>query len=46
MCSYEPMIELQAHGRGRMNYGQATADNIPEIFAAYFEGGALMRTPS
>ena len=41
MCSYEPMIELQAHDRGRMNYGHATADNIPEIFAAYYEGGAL-----
>ena len=41
MCSYEPMIELQAHDKGRMNYGQATADNIPEIFAAYYRGRAL-----
>ncbi|MCU0509091.1 MAG: NADH-quinone oxidoreductase subunit F, partial [Anaerolineae bacterium] len=41
MCSYEPMIELQAHDRGRMNYGQATADNIAEIFAAYYDGGSL-----
>ena len=41
MCSYEPMIELQAHDKGRMNYGQATAENVPEIFAAYYDGAAL-----
>jgi NADH-quinone oxidoreductase subunit F len=42
MCSYEPMIELQATGHGRMSYGQATAENIPEIFAAYFEDAPLV----
>jgi len=41
MCSYEPMIELQAKGKSRLNYGQATAENVPEIFAAYFEGAPL-----
>ena len=25
----------------RMNYGQATAENVPEIFAAYFDGAPL-----
>jgi NADH-quinone oxidoreductase subunit F len=37
MCAYEPMVELQSPTRGRYNYGQAVAENIPEIFAAYFE---------
>lgn len=41
MCSYEPMIELQAKGRPRINYGEATAENVPEIFAAYFDGAPL-----
>ncbi len=41
MCSYEPMIELQSSDHGRMNYGQAGAENVPEIFAAYFDGAAL-----
>jgi NADH-quinone oxidoreductase subunit F len=41
MCSFEPMIELQSPGHGRMNYGQATAENVPEIFAAYFDGAPL-----
>ena len=41
MCSYEPMIELQAATKGRMNYGQATAEIVPEIFAAYFDGAPL-----
>lgn len=43
MCSYEPQIELQARGRPRMNYGQATAANISEIFASYFEGSPLKK---
>jgi NADH-quinone oxidoreductase subunit F/NADP-reducing hydrogenase subunit HndC len=37
MCSYEPMVELQVRGQPRVNYGHATAENIPEIFAAHFE---------
>jgi len=41
MCSYEPMIELQARGRPRLNYGEATADNVPEIFASYFDDAPL-----
>jgi NADH-quinone oxidoreductase subunit F len=41
MCSHEPMIELQSSSRGRFNYGQAVAKNIPEIFAAYFDGAPL-----
>jgi NADH:ubiquinone oxidoreductase subunit F (NADH-binding)/(2Fe-2S) ferredoxin len=44
MCSYEPMVELQARGRPRISYGQATASNVPEIFAAYFEGTPLQRS--
>ncbi len=41
MCSYEPMMELQAKGRPRLNYGQAIGQNVPEIFAHYFDGAAL-----
>jgi NADH-quinone oxidoreductase subunit F len=41
MCSYEPMLELQSADHGRMNYGQATAENVLEIFAAYFDGAPL-----
>ncbi len=41
MCSYEPMVELQAAGRPRINYGQASAENVPEIFAAYLDGAPL-----
>lgn len=43
MCSYEPQIELQARGRPRMNYGQATAANVSEIFASYFDGSPLKK---
>jgi NADH:ubiquinone oxidoreductase subunit F (NADH-binding)/Pyruvate/2-oxoacid:ferredoxin oxidoreductase delta subunit len=41
MCSYEPMIELQAKGKPRINFGDALAKNIPEIFAAYFDDQPL-----
>ncbi|HEX9117852.1 MAG TPA: FAD-dependent oxidoreductase [Anaerolineae bacterium] len=41
MCSYEPMIEIQSSGHGRMNYGQATAENVAEIFASYFDAKPL-----
>jgi len=41
MCSNEPMVELQATGTPRLNYGHATSKNIPEIFASYFEGAPL-----
>ena len=41
MCSYEPMIELQARERPRINYGDATAQNVPEIFGAYFDDASL-----
>ncbi len=41
MCSFEPMVELQATGKGRMCYGQAAAEHIAEIFASYFEGAPL-----
>ncbi|MFO7741408.1 MAG: NADH-quinone oxidoreductase subunit NuoF [Anaerolineae bacterium] len=41
MCSYEPMIELQAPGRPRVNYGDAVAKNVPEIFASYFDDASL-----
>ncbi len=44
MCSYEPMVELQARGRPRLSYGQVSGSNVPEIFAHYFEGAALERT--
>ena len=44
MCSYEPMIELQAKGRPRLNYGRAMDENIPEIFASYFEGAPLVES--
>jgi NADH-quinone oxidoreductase subunit F len=41
MCSFEPMIELQAKGRARVNYGGAVDENVPEIFASYFENKPL-----
>jgi NADH-quinone oxidoreductase subunit F len=41
MCSYEPLVEIQARGRPRLCYGQATAANVPEIFANYFDGSPL-----
>jgi NADH:ubiquinone oxidoreductase subunit F (NADH-binding) len=41
MCSYEPMVELQAPGRPRLNYGYAKAARVPEIFAAYLDGDPL-----
>ena len=43
MCSYEPMVELQAKGRPRINYGQATENTVPEIFAAYFDDAPLQQ---
>jgi NADH-quinone oxidoreductase subunit F len=44
MCSYEPMIELQAAGKPRVNYGQADSTNVREIFASYFEGAPLRKS--
>lgn len=44
MCSNEPMVELQANGRPRLNYGQVTAENVAEIFAAYFENAPLQNS--
>jgi NADH-quinone oxidoreductase subunit F len=44
MCSYEPMVELQTSGQARINYGNATADNVGEIFHHYFEGQPLRRS--
>ena len=44
MCSYEPMIELQARGKPRLSYGEATARNVREIFAAYFDDAPLKRS--
>ncbi len=41
MCSYEPMVELQARGQSRLNYGDVTAENVPEIFASYLDDAAL-----
>ncbi len=41
MCSYEPMIELQTPGRPRINYGNAVAENVPEIFASFFDDASL-----
>jgi NADH-quinone oxidoreductase subunit F len=41
MCSYEPMVELQATGRPRLNYGAATAERIGEVFAHYLDGQPL-----
>jgi NADH-quinone oxidoreductase subunit F len=41
MCSFEPMVELQAAGQPRVNFGQVTAENVPEIFAAYLEDAPL-----
>ncbi|MFQ5578131.1 MAG: NADH-ubiquinone oxidoreductase-F iron-sulfur binding region domain-containing protein [Anaerolineae bacterium] len=43
MCSYEPMIELGTKGKARLNYGHATARNVPEIFAAYLEGQPMKK---
>lgn len=44
MCSYEPMVELQARGKSRVNYGQAIAENVPEIFGAYFDDSPLQQS--
>ena len=44
MCSYEPMLEVQAKGKPRINYGGALPDRVPEIFAAYFEGAPLQHS--
>ena len=41
MCSYEPMIELQISGQPRLNYGDATAKNVPDIFASYLDDAPL-----
>ncbi len=41
MCSFEPMVELQARDRPRLSYGRATEENLPEIFASYFDGAPL-----
>ena len=43
MCSYEPMIELQARGRPRINYGAAVAENVREILGHYLDGKELRR---
>jgi NADH:ubiquinone oxidoreductase subunit F (NADH-binding)/(2Fe-2S) ferredoxin len=44
MCSYEPMFEIQAAGKPRVNYGQADSANVREIFASYFEGEPLRKS--
>ncbi|MBS3783034.1 MAG: hypothetical protein KGY78_01180, partial [Anaerolineae bacterium] len=44
MCSYEPMVELQAKGQPRLNFGNATAKNVPEIFASYLDGAPLEKS--
>jgi NADH-quinone oxidoreductase subunit F len=41
MCSFEPMVEIQAAGKERINYGQVTAENVTEVFDAYFDGASL-----
>jgi len=41
MCSFEPMVEIQASGKHRLNYGQVTPASVPEIFASYFDGAPL-----
>jgi len=43
MCSFEPMIEIQASGKSRVNYGNAVSATIPEIFDNYFEGNPLKK---
>ena len=44
MCSFEPMVEMQAGGKDRLNYGQVRSGDVPEIFASYFEGTPLKET--
>jgi NADH:ubiquinone oxidoreductase subunit F (NADH-binding)/(2Fe-2S) ferredoxin len=41
MCSFEPMVEIQASGKHRLNYGQVTSGSVPEVFASYFESAPL-----
>jgi NADH-quinone oxidoreductase subunit F len=41
MCSLEPMVELQAGGRPRINYGQVIDRNVAEAFGHYFDGKDL-----
>lgn len=41
MCSVEPILELHAAGSPRLLYGGASAEAVPEMFAAYFDGAPL-----
>ena len=41
MCALEPMVELQGRGRPRLNYGHASAQQVSEIFAHYYDGQPL-----
>jgi NADH-quinone oxidoreductase subunit F len=41
MCSYEPMVEIQAAAKPRVSYGGALAEAIPGIFASYLDGAPL-----
>jgi NADH:ubiquinone oxidoreductase subunit F (NADH-binding)/Fe-S-cluster-containing hydrogenase component 2 len=43
MCAFEPMVELQGRGRPRLNYGHAGAQEVPEIFAHYYDDQPLHR---
>jgi NADH-quinone oxidoreductase subunit F len=41
MCSYEPMVEIQAAGRPRLNYGAVSAEHMAEVFAHYLDSQPL-----
>lgn len=43
MCSQEPMVELQLPDGPCLNYGNATAANIPEVFRVFLDGEAPKR---
>ena len=44
MCSFEPQIEIKARGGRHLNYGLATAKNVPEIFSSHFEDTPLKKS--
>ena len=38
MCSFEPIVELQAGTARRVSYGGVAPEVVPEIFATHFDG--------
>ncbi len=41
LCSEEPIVDVQLPGRARLSFGSVTADKVPGLLHAVFEGGPL-----